>query len=418
MSKEAKQPTKTLSREGLDHTLANMFSNTNYQQDYVFYGHMIGQCSIIIEDMSAAAAVSFQLDHYNLHINPTKFDEFTLEQQLACLKHEMLHILNGHVMRKEDRNHIAFNYATDCAINQLINPNHLGQGWILPANFPSKKKVPNDLSSEQYYEMIDKDQLPEDEPQDGEDEGEGNGGGNPQPGNGQGGGHQKWNESQGDEDLQKDVTKNMIEKAVNQTQKSRGDIPSQISNYLDMFTRKAELNWKKVLRGIVGNKKVNTRKTIMRRDRRNPNFAHIKGKTKDRMFDLLLISDVSGSVSDTALLALWGEVRHICDITKTPVKLIQVDTRPAKPMELAKKSKIIQRQAAGGTYLSPALDMAHKHKIPYNAIVVTTDGYLDSSDVKKFEELHIPVIWLVEKNGHIMDEMNCGRMKAFKLKED
>jgi len=62
--------------------------------------------------------------------------------------------------------------------------------------------------------------------------------------------------------------------------------------------------------------------------------------------------------------------------------------------------------------------MAHKHKIPYNAIVVTTDGYLDSSDVKKFEELHIPVIWLVEKNGHIMDEMNCGRMKAFKLKED
>ena len=400
MSETTKEPQKPLSRDKLDIALASMFSHDDYQKDYVFYGHMIGQCSIVLERMEAPAAVSFHLDHYRLHINPEKFDDWTLEEQLAVLKHEMLHILNNHVLRKEDRDHQAFNYATDCAINQLINQKHLPQGCIVPATFPSKKKVPNNLSSEQYYELIDKDQLPPE---------------NPQAGNGSGGGHGKWDESQGDEELAKDITKNMIEKSVAQTQKSRGDIPSEISHYLDLFSRKAELDWKKVLRGITGNKKVNTRKTIMRRDRRNPTYEHIKGRTKDRMFDLLLVSDVSGSVSDDALYKLWGEVRHICDVTKTPCKLIQVDSRPFPPIELKKTTKTMPRQACGGTYLSPAIQTAKDHNLKFNAIVVTTDGELCDSDVAEFEKLNLPVIWLIESTGSVMPSMNKGRMRSFKL---
>ena len=128
MSETTKEPQKPLSRDKLDIALASMFSHDDYQKDYVFYGHMIGQCSIVLERMEAPAAVSFHLDHYRLHINPEKFDDWTLEEQLAVLKHEMLHILNNHVLRKEDRDNQAFNYATDCAINQLINQKHLPQG--------------------------------------------------------------------------------------------------------------------------------------------------------------------------------------------------------------------------------------------------------------------------------------------------
>ena len=400
MSETTKEPQKPLSRDKLDIALASMFSHDDYQKDYVFYGHMIGQCSIILERMEAPAAVSFHLDHYRLHINPEKFDDWTLEEQLAVLKHEMLHILNNHVLRKEDRDHQAFNYSTDCAINQLINQKHLPQGCIIPATFPSKKKVPNNLSSEQYYELIDKDQLP---PED------------PQAGNGSGGGHDKWDESQGDEELAKDITKNMIEKSVAQTQKSRGDIPSEISHYLDLFSRKAELNWKKVLRGIIGNKKVNSRKTIMRRDRRNPTYEHIKGRTKDRMFDLLLIGDESGSHSDTALITSVNEVLHACKVTKTPLWYIPVDTQAHEPRLLTQKIKQFKRVSCGGTYLSAAIKTAKDYKISFNAIVVLTDGELCDSDVAEFEKLNLPVIWLIESTGCIMPSMNKGRMRAFKL---
>ena len=395
------QSTQSLSRTSLDIVLANMFSNAKYNTTYVFYGYMISMCSIVLEKMEAPAAISFHLDHYKLHINPELFDQFTLEQQLFILQHEMHHILNGHVFRKEDRDHQAFNYATDCAINQLGDTNHMPQGLIVPANFPSKKKVPDNLSAEQYYELIDKDQLP---PED------------PQSSTGQGGGHDKWDESEGDEDLQKDITKNMIEKAIEQTQATGiGSLPSNISDYLNLFSRKAQLDWKKVLRKITGNKKVNSRKTIMRRDRRNPSFEHIKGKTKDRMFDLLVIGDESGSVNNQELSEAIGEIIHICDVTKASLDYIAIDTDAHAPIKLKRSQRSFTRQACGGTNLNPALDMATKHGIKWNAAVIITDGDLTSSDVAVFEQTNKQIIWLITSDGQAMPEMDQGRMRSFKL---
>ena len=412
-------------RYSFEEAIANMFSNPKYASTYLFYAHVLGQCSVIFkDDLPAAAGVRFQTDHYVLCINPEGpinpetnkreggFNDTPLEHRLGILKHEMLHILNGHIARKEDRDHNTFNYATDCAINQLITRSHLPDYVIYPDNLLGGKPCPENLTAEQYYELIskelgDKDNQPE--------------GGPGKPGSGTPQGrlvddHDIWNESTGDSELQDDITKNMIEKSVTATQKSRGNIPSEMASWLDMFTHKREVDWRQVLRGIVGNKRVGSRKTLMRRDRRLPNFEWIKGSTKDRLFSLLVISDVSGSVSDSALLDLWGEVRFICDITQSAVDLIQVDTNPSIPEQLAKNTKIIQRKACGGTNLHPALDMAKKHKLDFNALVVTTDGYLSSFDVEKFATLRVPVIWLIENQGQIMPEMLENGMRAFMLK--
>jgi len=409
MENEQKNTTqKPLSREKLNEALANMFSGDSYQTTYVFYGHMIGQCSIVLERMKAPAAVSFHLDHYKLHINPELFDEFTLEERLAVLKHEMLHILNGHVGRKEDRNHKAWNYATDCAINQLIDQKHLPQGCIIPATLPSKTKVPDKLSGEQYYEYIDKDQLPEDDEQTG-------------PGTGKPGpldDHSKWQESEGDADLQKDITRNMIEKAVNETQKSRGDVPGQISDYLNMFSRKSEVDWKKKFKRYVSNKKANFRKTILRRDRRNPNFEHIKGKTKDHIADPVIVGDESGSVSNTELVSAIGECIHICKSLGTEVWYVPVDTQAHKPHILKRSQRTFKRSACGGTTLSPAIAKLKEAKINATVIVVITDGYIDESDVAAYKATNKPIIWLITSEGQIMDSMNAGRMSAIKLKNE
>jgi hypothetical protein len=57
-------------RESLEEALANMFSNPTYAPNYLFYAHMIGQCSVKIrKDLHAAAGVAFVNDHYNLYIN-------------------------------------------------------------------------------------------------------------------------------------------------------------------------------------------------------------------------------------------------------------------------------------------------------------------------------------------------------------
>ena len=394
----AEQQTKNLpplSREVLDITLANMFSADNYKNTYLFYAHMIGQCRIVLMRMEAPAAVSFQLDHYNLYINPELFDNYTLEERLFILFHEMMHILNGHVARCEDRNPREWNYATDCAINQLGDKDHMPHGCIIPETFPSKTRVPDKLSAEQYYEYLDPTDLPEE---------------------GLGFGHDRWNDSVGDSELQADITKNMIEKAANETAKSRGNLPSKLSHYLDLHTRKRELDWKKVLRSQVSNKKANTRKTIMRKDRRNPDFDHLKGHIKDHIANPLIIADVSGSVSDNELTGAISESLHVCKAVGTDLSLIQVDTEAYAPQKVTRNMSKFNRKACGGTVLAPAIDKAKEHNLNPTSFIVITDGEICQSDIDAFGRTGKPVIWLITSNGTLQNTMNYGKMKGFKLK--
>lgn len=402
-----------------EEAIANMtLTGTPYSKEYIFYSHMISQCRVHWdyelggEDDPAALSISFEHDHYNLFINPNQFNKLSIGHRIGALKGEMLHILYNHPMRNsDDYEENKFHKAGDLAINQHINADHLPPGSTTIDNIPTiGGKLPENQSTEQYYEMLEDGEK--DNKGNGEGSGQGQGEGTPPPGSAC-----KWGESQGDKTIQEDITKKMMEQSLNNTQKSRGDLPSQYSDWVDIFNNSKEVNWEQLLRRIMGNKKVGSRKTLMRSDRRNPDFEWIKGRTKDRIFELLVVSDVSGSVSDTALIKLWNQVRFVCDMTQSDVNLIQVDTKALPPEKLGKNTKLIERKASGGTVLAPAIKSAAEHKLSYDAVVVTTDGYLCESDVTAYRELNKRVIWLIEADGKVMDSMNSGKMMAFQLKD-
>jgi len=383
-------------------TIAHMLSNQQYKNTYMYYGYVISACTPVAKNFQAPAGVTFIRDHYVLYINPPLFDKFSLPERLGILKHEMLHVMNGHISRVEDRDFRKFNYATDCAINQLIDRDHLPDGVIYPDTLPtSHKKVPKMLSAEQYYDMIDDDQLPDDP------NGSGSGAGLDD--------HSVWEEATGDADLQKDVTKDMLEKALENTQKARGHIPSNVADCIELHSRKNEFNWKQMLRNLVSNKRANSRSTMMRSSRRFPKREDIKGKTKDRTFELAVICDVSGSMSNLALTQTLPEIHHICKLTNTPVKLVQVDTQPYPPEELKKTTSTFSRKAGGGTNLSPAIDTLKEYNVAFSALVVITDGWLSETDVQAFVEIRKPVIFLIEPEGEIMTKMTEGMCKAVKM---
>ena len=417
----------TGTRGKLDDTLAAMFSNPEYRANYLFYAHVIGQCSIKIDkEMPAPAGVSFSVDHYNLYINPDEFDQHTLKGRLAILKHEALHILLGHLgERGTGKNPAGWGISTDCASNQHIDQDHLPECAILPKPLEAKTgiTVPMGQSAEFYYELL-KSELQKQPNQGGSGHSQGQQQSQSQSqssvfdslkGTQTMDTHKTWDESVGDKDLQQDLTKRMIERAQTETLKGKGTIPAACADWIELHSRQSEVNWKRVLRGIVGHKRVGTRSTIMRLDRRFPSREDLRGKTRDRMFNLLVIVDVSGSMSPAAINTTLAEVRNICDITKTDVDLIQVDTMAYEPEKLSKKTRSITRRGVGGTYLSTALDKAREKKIDYQAVVVLTDGGLYHKDLSVFAELNKRVIWLVESSGTVPDRMNTGKMQAFKL---
>jgi len=395
-----------IDRKSLDEAIASMFSNPDYTE-YVFYAHILGQCKIAFDSsMPAPAGVSFNINHYTLWINIEEFSKWSLAQRLGILKHEMKHILNNHVKRAEERVQLPWNIATDTAINQDIKRAHLPEGCCYPDVFG----FPEKLSSEEYYELLkqeaEKNQCDSCQGSGHSDEDcehcqgsgqnedgtecehckgtgketcpdcQGSGSKHTMPGD-----HGKWQESEGDEDLKKDITKGMIEKSIS---KSRGNVPNDIADMLALFTRPSQVSWKKVLKNITSNKKANSRRTIMRQDRRFPNREDLKGKTKDRTFDLAVIVDVSGSMSDKEIMIGLNEIHAICKMTNTSLKMVQVDTQPRDVEEFSKKTKLFKRKASGGTYLYPAIEKLREQRVQFDALVFITDGGIE--DVSRWEK--------------------------------
>ena len=430
----------SLGIEAYEEAIVNMtVYNSPFYKDYVFYMHLLSGCRVHYDkDMKAPAGVSFHNDHYVLHLNPLEVIQegvntdtgekvvitgFTknmpLAHRIGILKHEMSHISNGHLIRVEDRDFRDFNYASDCAMNQDIERTHLPEYAIYPDNLFADSNVVWGQTAETYYDMIQKEKEDKPDQPNKNSKNSSNGDGD---GDGDGDGeflvddHDTWKQSTGDSSLQKEITKKLVEDAAKQTTKNKGNLPSNYSSMIDNLTINREIDWVKVLRRITGNKKASIRKTIMRKDRRLPNFSWIKGRTKKRVFELAVVSDVSGSMGNDALVEVWGEVLSICDTYKISVTLVQVDAQAYEPQELNKNTKKIERKATGGTYLSPALDKLKERNIKYDALVVTTDGHLFNNDIDSFIECKVPVIWVVESSGKLMDEMNSGKMVGVKLK--
>lgn len=417
-------------RKAFDEAIAAMsLSVSPYFKEYYFYLHLIAQCKVVYdESMSAPAAVSYSGTRYTLHLNPREnlgvtqdgsiwhgfCESMPLEHRLGVLKHEMSHICLGHLIDISKLDMKKHNYATDCALNQRINKDHLPKGCIFPDNFPTKEKnVLPFQNNEYYYSIIDLDSQSESNngsSQSGEGDGSGTGNGRVLDD------HSKWTEGNTtDPETQKEVTRKMVEKAGEAAYKAIGSFPSEYLQMLENLAPKNDVKWEKYIKNVLGSRKANKRKTIMRKNRRLPNANWIKGCQKDRVLDIAVISDVSGSVSNEVLKSLWERLLTICKTFKTPITVVQVDTLPTTPEKLTLNTKTIERKANGGTILHPAINKLHEHNVKYSVLVVTTDGYLSSEDVVKFKEVNVPVIWLISHNGNIKKEMNQGNMKAIKL---
>lgn len=365
-------------------TIQNMFSNSDYS-DYLFYACMLSKCTLVLnEDLNAPAGVSYSNCSYKLHINPTKFSTYTLIERLAILKHEMLHILNGHLTLRSERmpNHKTANIAMDCSINQLIDKNHLPKDCITPEYIEKEinQKIKRDEPSEYYYDLLNKKNtidmlsLRNDN-------------------------HESWEYSDNEESIesQRKTTSEMIEEAKDDTFRITGTYPNEYSKWLKLNKNKTEHNWKKLLKSSI--KSTNRLKTIFRTNRNYPDRPDLKGKKKSKRTEILYIIDASGSVKNSEFKLLNSEIVALCSEMNLKINAIQVDSEASEPEVLTKNTELIERKRNAGTFLSKGLEKAEEHKLKYTTVIVSTDGFLDSSDIDNFKKINKKVIFLISSGG-------------------
>lgn len=371
-----------------------MFSNSAYENDYLFYACLVGNCTLIFnENMSAPAGVSYSNCSYKLHINPIKFNDYTLEERLAILKHEMLHILNGHLLyRHEDtRNHKNANIAMDCSINQLINHEHLPKNCILPEVLEKElnKKIKRLEPFEYYYDLLNN----SDEKSD----------------NIELDSHESWefNDSEDSIETQKNITTEMIEDAKDLTLRTIGTYPNEYSNWLKLNKNESKINWKKYFKALI---KTNThKKSIYKPNRRMPDRLDLKGSVKNRTSQILYIIDSSGSVKNSEFKELNSVIINLCAQYDLKINAIQVDSEASEPEILTRNTEMIERKRNAGTFLSAGLQKAEEHKLKFDTVIVSTDGYISTVDLNEFKKINKKIIFLICKNGSDMLFKDVGK---------
>lgn len=376
----------------------NMISNLNYQDEYILYTAILGKCTLKkIEKGNYPAAVSYSKNSntYILYINPELFDKYSLENRMAILKHEVLHIVNGHLTHRIQGKNIdskKANIAFDCSINQLINPEHLPFNCVnvnyiqeLIAPF-STEKVKYNETAEYYYNLLEPvptELVPDTDNHSGEFDSESN---------------SEIGVGDCDEvsDAQQQITHDMIKEAIDEI----GGIGSGTLDYekiLDLHKVKSKISWKNLIKAHL---KHNRTKTTHKLNRRQPKRLDLKGYKSDKeKSKVLYIIDSSGSVSDSAFKKLNSEILSIHNQMNIEIVSIQVDTTASEPEILTKNTKKITRRKGAGTFLSAGLDKAGECKIKYDMVIVSTDGYIYSSDIKRFADNKVLTIFLISPKG-------------------
>ena len=400
---DKKVPAIVYDRKDFEESIVQMFIDKISGNN--FYAHLIAKCKVTMSPQIPTAGVSFRNSSYHLMINPFFFEKLTPLERIDVIKHEMLHVMYRHLTVRDDfANHEQANIAMDMAINQVLR--NLPKDCIDYKNFQG---FPSGCNTEQYYDLLEKDedfqeqmkqkqeqkQRIQDAINDALANGQTNGQGQPVDADGnpiEGGsdGVHDWKLSDEEKELVDAITSDMLENAMT---KAIGNLPGDLTAMLDLFNKKAQVNWKKELKKLVGHKKANKRLTIKRRDRRMPSRMDLRGKTKDTTFELIVLVDTSGSMSDAEILVPLNEVKHICKMTNTTMKVVQVDTEVSGVSDFGKDDFQFERKGCGGTYMEAGIDYIYKEQMKFDAILFLTDLYIEELSSWKFLP-KAPIFWL------------------------
>ena len=331
----------------------------------------------------ALAAVMVQNGRINLLTNCELYNDFNLDQMCRILEHEMMHIIFEHGSRCPHGGHKLWNMASDLAINGIIPGMDLG---IIPGK-DQFKDLPVGKSAEFYYGVLkdkqDKGKLTIDPdgkvkvdgkevkvdycPSTEKDDGK----------------------STDAEKLAKEVVKQAVAEAAAESSRTAGGPPAELASVIDDLLNKATINWKAVLRQYVGSAvKCGTKSTWKRQSRRFGDTQ--KGKMPDRILEVAVAIDTSGSITDGDLSEFIGEMKGILKSYKSRIHVIECGTEVNKAYDLKPHTKINSKffGRGGGDLRPPYVYLKEKRKRP-NLLVYFTDMFEQFPDKETVKTLWV-----------------------------
>ncbi len=320
---------------------------------------------------TAAAAV--KAGRVKILFNEAFMLSLSVGERVAVIKHEVLHILFGHIkypnygIIKNEADANNWNIAMDCAINQLIGEDRLPAGCITLKSLQqfTEEQLEAKQTCEYYYAKM----------------------------------MNKANEMMaaglkpGDEHMESDGSAAEIRVAAAAAAsaamaQSRGIASSELQGVLSQLNRGSQVSWQQMLRNFVARSSSSSiAYTRKKPDRRRD--LDVPGKKRKRELVIGVCTDSSGSVPDKDYEAYLNEIGHLSKHVKS-VFHVQADAEVKTTKKLKKGQKPdSKRDGYGGTAYGPAIEACMKAGV--DAIIYFGD--MDSAD--KPENPGVPFLWLV-----------------------
>lgn len=363
-----------------------------------FYGTILMDMEMGI-DFTQRGAVDLKIDRspYALTVNPLfcknyKFPEFTGLIINELVKMVWLHPADYASLNKENdkKKHDLLEKASDAASTSVVKHDiRLNSGTNEYGGNSNGCRLPNDkytatqlnadceVSSKEnmplnyYYNILDKFKKNEPPSSGGggtssATPGQGNSNGVATENNGNGQSTHSW--EQADQEEVKEHITSMVSNAFNSLdEKSRGMIPASVMSQIKALLEPPEINWKQVLRKMVGSVPVPYRKTRTRLNRRQPFRSDLCGKLPKRTVNIVCAFDTSGSMSDDDLKYCLNEVFNIIKVYEGyKVTIIECDAEIQRVYQAKSMADVeTKMRGRGGTAFTPVINYINGEK-PYD----------------------------------------------------
>lgn len=364
-----------------------------------FYGYFLFQMSRDIRfDISSPTAVNFKGTKYVLYFNPVIFLTLNLEQMESTIKHEILHIVSMHLIRAKELkgrySTLAINLAMDIVVNTHLDhlpPYATTLEWL---NVHYSLKL---LPFETFEYYVEKIQTALDLLEETEDDTEDDSHNDemvetaydPEKT------HDLWDDSN---ELDERTLQEFTEKAIELSQK--GKLPNYLESLIaSLKNSQGELPWNLYLKRLMGSVDSSQKKTIARRNRRQPERLDLRGELRSHKAKIVVALDISGSISDEEFNQAVKEVLSIVKNYNHEITIVECDSEIRRVYQVKSMRDIKARlNIRGNTRFTPVFEYANTKEI--DLLIYFTDG--------KGEDklLSIPkgykTLWVLSGRGDIL----------------
>ena len=355
-------------------------------QDAFFGQFMLSIKREIRFDIKVPIATIPKRDGFNMYFNPFFFLNCTKREMAALLKHEIYHIMNLHFEReKQLKNRFskeAVGVALDISINQYIKDLPGYSRKLEAINMEHNLNLAENRSVEEYAEeiyksiksRIKKDKFNEN--------------GNEEFLVEMDKAHEIWDEIDIDEESINSLTKKTAISAYNK------NTPEGLEKIILAYDEKPEISWELVLKNAIPAMKSGYKKTIVRRNRRQPERFDLRGTLPKNEAEVVVAIDISASIKDDEMKKILIEILSITHASKNKVTVIECDNEIRKVYKLRSEKDIQKRcRENGSTLFSPVFKYIRDKNMKNCILVYFTDGVCEKElEIKPFNK---KTLWVI-----------------------